>query len=24
VEVDGVDVGPPPGRTSHEPLARFH
>ena len=23
VEVDGRDVGPPPGRDGHEPLARF-
>ncbi len=23
VELDGVDVGPPPGRGSHEELARF-
>jgi hypothetical protein len=23
VEVDGRDVGPPPGRGQHEPLARF-
>jgi hypothetical protein len=23
VEVNGVDVGPPPGRAGHEPMARF-
>jgi hypothetical protein len=23
VEIDGVDVGPPPGRNGHEQLARF-
>jgi Transglutaminase-like superfamily len=23
VELHGVDVGPPPGRSGHEPLARF-
>ena len=23
VEIDGVDVGPPPGRGPHEPLARY-
>ena len=23
VELDGVDVGPPPGRGTHEELARF-
>lgn len=23
VEVDGVDVGPPPGRGGHEPLVRY-
>lgn len=23
VEIDGVDVGPPPGRGHHEPLARY-
>ena len=23
VELGGVDVGPPPGRSGHEPLARF-
>jgi hypothetical protein len=24
VELGGVDVGPPPGRSGHEELARFH
>lgn len=24
VELGGVDVGPPPGRSGHEQLARFH
>jgi len=23
VELDGVDVGPPPGRNGHEQMARF-
>jgi hypothetical protein len=23
VELDGADVGPPPGRAGHEPMARF-
>ncbi|HEY0388976.1 MAG TPA: lasso peptide biosynthesis B2 protein [Gaiellales bacterium] len=23
VELDGTDVGPPPGRAGHEPMARF-
>ena len=23
VELDGVDVGPPPGQNGHEPMARF-
>jgi hypothetical protein len=23
VEIDGVDVGPPPGRQGHEELARY-
>jgi hypothetical protein len=23
VELEGVDVGPPPGRNGHEPMARF-
>jgi hypothetical protein len=23
IEIDGVDVGPPPGRGSHEELARY-
>jgi transglutaminase superfamily protein len=23
VELDGVDVGPPPGQAGHEPMARF-
>lgn len=23
VEIDGVDVGPPPGRADHAPMARF-
>jgi len=23
VEIDGVDVGPPPGQNGHEPMARF-
>ena len=23
VELEGVDVGPPPGRAGHEPMARF-
>jgi len=23
VEIDGLDVGPPPGRGAHEPLARY-
>lgn len=23
VEIDGTDVGPPPGRAGHEPMARF-
>jgi hypothetical protein len=23
VELDGVDVGPPPGQSGHEPMARF-
>jgi len=23
VELNGVDVGPPPGRAGHEPMARF-
>jgi Transglutaminase-like superfamily len=24
VELDGVDVGPPPGQAGHVPLARYH
>ena len=24
VEIDGRDVGPPPGRSQHEELARYH
>lgn len=23
IEVDGIDVGPPPGRGTHEPVARY-
>jgi hypothetical protein len=23
VELNGIDVGPPPGRAGHEPMARF-
>jgi hypothetical protein len=23
VELNGMDVGPPPGRAGHEPMARF-
>lgn len=23
VEIDGIDIGPPPGQNGHEPMARF-